>query len=209
MKTLIVDDHPIFLQGLSNVLTSIIENISIEEESEGKDAVVKILSNNYDLVILDFRLKDITGLEILKQVKSKVTSKFIMLTMYDDEEILSEMLKAGIDGYILKENTTSEILNAIKIVFRDKVYIDKFFKRIDNLEENYSIKNLNLLTNQERNVLKFISEKHTSKQIANELDISYKTIDNHRANISSKLKLNGNNSLLLFSIENKVLINTL
>ncbi len=209
MKVLIVDDHPIFLQGLANVLNSLIEDIEIEEEINGKAAIEKILTNNYDLVLLDFRLKDINGLQILKEVKQRVTSKFIMVTMYDDNEILSEVLKAGADGYVLKENTVTEMQKAIETVFDNKIYVDSFFNRLDNSKENHSIKNINLLTKQEKKILKLISKKHSTKEIAEKLNISFKTVDNHRSNISSKLKLNGTNSLLLFSIENLILINTL
>ncbi|OQY40251.1 MAG: hypothetical protein B6229_02195 [Spirochaetaceae bacterium 4572_7] len=209
MKALIVDDHPIFLNGLANVLNSLIEDIEIEEEINGKSAIKKILNKNYDLVILDFRLKDITGLQILKEVKHNVTSKFIMVTMYNDNEILSEVLKAGADGYVLKENTVTEMQKAIETVFNDKIYVDSFFDRLDNYEENYSLKNINLLTKQEKNILKLISNKYSSKEIAEKLSISFKTVDNHRSNISHKLKLKGKNSLLLFSIENLILINSL
>lgn len=209
MKTLIVDDHPIFLQGLAIVLKSLIEDIVIEEEFNGKSAIEKIINTNYDLVILDFRLKDINGLQILKEVKHRVSSKFIMLTMYDDNEILTEVLKAGVDGYVLKENAVTEMQNAINTVFNDKIFIDSFFKKLEKSRSNSAIKNINLLTKQEKKILKLVSRKYLTKEIGEELNISAKTVNNHRANISSKLKLTGNNSLLLFSIENRILINTL
>lgn len=118
MKILIVDDHPVFLKGLSMVLQSAFGESLIEEETCGKAAINKILHNSYDLILLDFRLKDITGLEILNATKAEVSAKFIMLTIYDDEEIAGEVIRAGIDGYILKENAASEILTAIEMVFR-------------------------------------------------------------------------------------------
>lgn len=204
-----VDDHPVFLKGLAMVLRSEFDDSLIEEETCGKSAIAKILQNNYDLVVLDFRLKDITGLEILNATKAKVTAKFIMLTMYDDEEIAREVIKAGIDGYILKENAATEILVAIDHVFKDKKYVDKFFDNSDLPENDNILQNLSSLTFQEKRVLKLISQSLSSKQLAESLNISVNTVENHRANISGKLKLKGSKSLIAFAIENRCLINTL
>ena len=204
-----VDDHPVFLKGLAMVLRSEFDGSLIEEETCGKIAIAKILNNNYDLVILDFRLKDITGLAILNETKSQVTAKFIMLTMYDDEEIAYEVIKAGIDGYILKENAAGEILTAIDRVFKGKKYVDKFFDNFALTENENSLQNLSSLTAQEKRVLKLISQSLSSKQIADSLNISVNTVENHRANISGKLNLKGSKSLITFAIENRSLINTL
>lgn len=209
MKILMVDDHPVFLKGLAMVLRARFDDSLIEEETAGKKAIDRILNNNYDLVILDFRLKDITGLQILNETKSQVKAKFIMLTMYDDEEIASEVLKAGIDGYILKENAAGEILTAIDHVFQYKKYVDKFFKTLDWGSNENALQNLNTLTAQEKRVIKFISQSLSSKQIADNLSISVNTVENHRANISGKLNLKGSKSLIAFAIENRSLINTL
>jgi len=209
LKILIVDDHPVFLKGLAMVLSSTFCDAKIEEETCGKTAITRILYNSYDLILLDFRLKDITGLEILNTTKSQVRSKFIMLTMYDDEEIAKEVINAGIDGYILKENAVFEIITAIETVFRDKKYIDRFFDGSILHNDDNVIQHLSGLTSQEKKIIKLISQSLSSKQIAENLAVSVNTIENHRTNISTKLNIKGNKSLLSFAIENRSLIHTL
>jgi len=209
MKILAVDDHPVFLKGLVLLLKSVFPDVETEEETSGNIAVKRILENDFDLVIVDFRLKDITGLEIVNRIREKKSCRFIMLTMYDDEEIASEALSAGVDGYILKENTASEILNAVKKVTAGGKFIDSKFSSLDTRFDGNTISRLNSLTAQEVNILKMISRKMASRDIASELEISLKTVENHRTNISSKLDISGSNSLITFAVENKAIINTL
>jgi DNA-binding NarL/FixJ family response regulator len=209
MKILAVDDHPVFLKGLVLLMNSMFPDAKVEQETTGIKAVERILDNDYDLVIVDYKLKDITGLEIVNRVREEKDCKFIMLTMYDDEEIATEAVNAGVDGYILKENTASDISSAVKKVFEGKKFIDKKFSSVGKNINGNSLSALSSLTVQEINILKMISKKMSSRDISEELDISVKTVENHRANISGKLTLSGSNSLIAFAIENKALINTL
>lgn len=209
MKILAVDDHPVFLKGLVLLLNSMFPDAEVEQETAGIKAVERILDNDYDLVIVDYRLKDITGLEIVNRVREEKDCKFIMLTMYDDEEIATEAVNVGVDGYILKENTASDISSAVKKVFEGKKFIDKKFRLSQAENDGDTISRLNALTAQEVNILKMISRKMSSRDISEKLNISLKTVENHRANISGKLSLSGSNSLISFAIENKAIINTL
>ena len=209
MKILAVDDHPVFLKGLVLILNSMFTECEVEEETVGTKAIEKILKSEYDVVIVDFKLKDITGLQIVNEVREQKDCRFIMLTMYDDDEIAAEAVNAGVDGYILKENTASEIGNAVRKVLEGGKFIDKRFNSLKKVSYGDTLSGLSLLTAQEINILKMISRKMSSRDISEELEISMKTVENHRTNISGKLSLSGSNSLITFAIENKALINTL
>ena len=212
IKILIADDHPLMLKGLVMLFEE--ENCClIEQAVNGEDAYKKLASDNFDIAILDIEMPKISGLEIARKItEENMDTKIIFLTMYKDEDIFNEAMDTGAKGFVLKENAVEDILDCIKEIMKGGYYISPLISeylikrgaKINNLKLNSP--SIGLLTISERKILKLISENKTSKEIAEELFISPKTVENHRNNISKKLNLHGSHSLVKFAIQNKKLL---
>ncbi len=208
IKIIIADDHPIFRGGLRQIISAEKSIDIIGEADNGEKALEIILENKPDIAILDIDMPKKTGLDVLRNLKDSKT-KIIFLTMYAEEDIFDEAMNLGIKGYVLKDSAVNDIIECILSVNEDNYYISP---NVSNLLVNRRNKARNLikknpelgnLTKTERNILKFISENKTSKEIADILFLSHRTVENHRTNISNKLNLRGSHSLLKFAIENK------
>lgn len=210
MRILIADDHNLFRQGLVKIVENDPYFHVAGEAADGLEAFNKINELKPEIAIMDVSMPVMSGLEVVRRLKKMNTdTKFIILTMHKDDEFISEALDLGIKGYILKENTTEDLIAALKAVSVGGSYITPLIshqlvgmrnKRKSLEKDKPSIKDL---TDTEKIVLKYLSENKTSKEIARELNISYRTVQNHRVNICVKLSLKGANKLLQFAIENK------
>lgn len=208
-KILIADDHELIIKGLKLVLEEQI-GCEIVTANNGEDALTLIRSERPELVILDIDMPKLSGFEIANILYREGASiDVIFLTMHKEEEIFNQALDIGIKGFVLKENTTAEILKCISSIAEGKRYLSSeltefLLRRNDRLMAPASDKNgLDLLTDSERKILRKVSEMKTSQEIAEELGLSKKTVQNHRQNICKKLDLNGAHALLKFSLEHK------
>lgn len=213
IKILIADDHPLMRSGIKSVLESEPSFKIVSEAKDGEEALKLLGKGDFDVVTLDVEMPKINGLEIARRViKEEVNTKIIFLTMYKDEDIFNRALDIGAMGYVLKENAIDDIVECVKIVSQGRYYISSTIsqylmnreKRIKDLAD--SSPSINNLTRTERIILRLIADDKTTKQIADELHVSYKTIENHRNNISKKLNLQGSHSLIKFAINNKTIL---
>ena len=169
---------------------------------------------NYpDVAILDMNMPKMTGLGVLRELKKLGSrTEVIFLTMFDDEDILNEAIDLGVKGYILKESASVDIVKAVHAALEGRYYISSALtnKLLNRKEKQKSFTSshpqLQSLTPQELRILKMIGDSKTSKEIAEELFLSQKTVDNYRFKISEKLHLSGSYSLLKFALENKSLL---
>lgn len=209
-KILIADDHPLMRDGLEGVLKDEI-NIEISAKAHNGEQAYKFLKeNDFDIAMLDIEMPKISGLEIARKVvEEHILTKIVFLTMYKDEDMFNEAMDLGAYGYVLKENAVEDIIDCIRSVASGKYYISPeishyLIKRQNGLrktdQEEHSISSL---TKTERLILRLVSKEKTTKEIADQLFISSKTVENHRANISKKLNLHGSHSLVKFAINNK------
>jgi DNA-binding NarL/FixJ family response regulator len=210
---IIADDHPIMRSGLRQMIEADLEYTIIGEAGDGESALALIEEKKPDVALLDIAMPHLTGLQIAKIVQERgLSTKLAILTMSADELIFNEAMDLGVLGYVLKENAASEVLNSIRTVAEGQYYISPsisglLMKRSQKRETAFnSLPGLADLTPTEIRVLKLVAGNKTSKEIAYDLSISPKTVENHRANIAAKLKLNGNNALLRFALENKALL---
>ena len=155
----------------------------------------------------------LSGLEIASNIfEQNLSTRPIILTMYSDEEYFEEAMENEVHGYLLKNSTDVEIIDCINAVMKGSFFVSKELidKMITNRKkpkpENDIVGQLKKLTPAEFQILKLISQNKTSAQIAGELFVSFRTVQNHRNNITHKLGLSGYNKLLLFAIENKNLL---
>lgn len=204
------DDHPVFREGLIKVIEQEKSFKVCGTAGNGKEALEQIVTTKPDIALLDISMPGLTGLEIVKEVRSRdINTIPIILTMYNEEEYFDEAIENGVMGYLLKDSTAREIIDCMKIVLQGGLYVSKelrdhFLRNKSKLTGLDSIKNkLENLTQTERQILKLLSENKTSQQIADEMFISFRTVQNHRNNIAHKLELFGHNKLLLFAIDHK------
>lgn len=208
IRIVMADDHPIFRSGLRQIIEED-ENIEIIGEADnGIDALKLVDELEPDIALLDINMPGKTGLEVMRELKN-YKSKVIFLTVHTDEEIYDEAMSLGVIGYVLKDGAINEIVECIYKVNEGNFYISPTVsnylfskkKKVNKFEHKGPA--LDILTKTELIILKLISEGRTSREIAEMLDSSFKTIENHRTNISAKLNLKGSNSLITFAIENK------
>lgn len=210
IKIVMADDHPIFRNGLRQVIEED-SNIEILAEAEnGIKALEYINQYKPDVILLDIDMPKMTGLEVLKELKnSGIEHRTIFLTVYADEDIFDEAMELGISGYVLKDSAVSDIIECINKVHEGDYYISPavsnlLMSRKDRQRKFKDEQPLyDLLTKTEKIIIGYIAEGHTSREISEITGSSFKTIENHRSNISTKLNLKGANSLIKFAIEHK------
>ena len=210
---LIVDDHPLFRKGLRQVIADDPRFELAGETGDGTVALKLIREKKPDVAVLDVNLPGLSGLEIAQQLQGRrILTRLIILTMHKEEEIFNQALNLGVGGFILKENAVDEIVKAIITVAGGGHYlsssVSSYLVRRRNREELLAAKKPGLedLTKAERRILKLIAGKKTSREIGTELFISTRTVEAHRANIITKLELQGTHSLLQFALENRSII---
>jgi DNA-binding NarL/FixJ family response regulator len=206
IKILIADDHPIFRLGLREIVESDPMFEVVAEAENGEQALQLLQQSIAEIAILDLNMPLLDGLAVVRHLKKTGSPvKIIILSLYKDEKMLNLVFDLGICGYVLKEDAVEEIIDCIKAVAQNQNYISPslyefFFKRIIGKAR---LSKLDLLTSTEKLILYMISEYKTNKEIAEELSISIRTVENHRFKIAAKLKLKGKNALIKFAIENK------
>jgi DNA-binding NarL/FixJ family response regulator len=189
-RILIADDFAIVREGLKKVLNSKPDLEVVAEAEDGREAVEKALKEDVHLVILDVAMPRMTGIQAAAELqKRKPELKTLMLSMHDSEQFLFEALKAGASGYVLKSGADTDIVDACRAAVRDYV------ERGGRGEEQFDV-----LTPRELEVLKLIAEAYTSKQIADALYISIKTVERHRQNILDKLGMRDRVELTRYAI---------
>jgi len=213
---MIVDDHPLFRQGLRQAIGGDSRFEVIGEADNGQAALDRILELHPDVAVLDVNLPGLSGLAVAAALRAKkLQVNIVILTMLKDEQAFNKALNLGIHGYVLKENAADEILNCIAAVSRNEAYVspsltDFLLRRRSRAESLASHKpGLDDLTVAEKRILKGVASGKTTKEIAAELFISPRTVETHRANICEQLELIGSNRLLQFALENRDALNQL
>jgi DNA-binding NarL/FixJ family response regulator len=210
IKVLIVDDHPLFRQGLRQLVEADSRFELVGEAGDGRSALQLIMEKKPDIAMLDVNLPIMSGLEVARSLQEKRSATHaVILTMYKEEETFNRAVDLGVKGFVLKENAVQDILDCLVAVAAGQHYlsptISGYLVRRRGRAEEVAVKKpgLNDLTKAERRILKLIAEKKTSREIATELFISPRTVEAHRANICAKLELRGSHSLLQFALENR------
>ena len=209
-KIIIADDHPIYRGGIKSVVEKIPFTSIVGEASDGMEAYQLIISTLPDIAIMDIEMPLLSGLDVCRKVMNeKHHTKFILLTMHKEKHFFKDAMESGVDGYLLKDSASQELIKCVETVISGKKYVSPNIESFltEHLAQVGSaslhlIKNA--LTPTEKVILKLIADGKTSNEIAALLFISPNTVENHRANINKKLKLDGGkNALLKFAFENR------
>jgi DNA-binding NarL/FixJ family response regulator len=210
IQIVIADDHPIFRSGLRGIIEQESQMKVVAAADNGESALAHIFEFEPDVAILDLDMPEKDGFAVVKIIQEQnLAVDVIFLTMHNQESIFNAAMDLGIKGYVLKESAMTEVIDSIKAVVKGKNYISPQLstlllnrsKRVQNLRQDQPA--LQTLTPAESKILKLIAAEKTSRQIAEELFISIRTVDRHRANICLKLELHGTNALLKFAVVNK------
>ena len=210
IKVLIADDHPVFRKGLADVVRGDAALEVVQETGDGASALRLIQELRPAVAVLDIQMPQRDGLEVAREVQRRhLPVELIFITAYQDPETFDEAMNLGVKGYVLKDSAVTDILAGIKTVAKGERYISPslsglLFRRSEAAKElRQEHPGLESLTPTERRILKMISLDQTTKEIADELGTSDRTVENHRANISRKLELHGSHSPLKFAYDNK------
>lgn len=216
INTLIVDDHPMVRDGLRMMLE--VQNdpysFSVDEAETGDEAIGKVRETDYDFVIMDYQLPDKKGDAITKEIlEISPEVKVLGLSNYDEYVYAAQMLEAGARGYVLKNIDAKELVQAIEKIMANQMY---YSADIANKLINHTLggskkgsdkspKDLaDQLSKREKEIIQLIVEQLTNEEISRRLDLSKRTIDNHRQNILSKLQLRNTAGLVRFAVENNL-----
>lgn len=194
VKLLIVDDHEVVRAGLK-LLINPCDNIEfVGEAGNGEEALELIKKNKPNVIITDISMPILSGIELTEIVKEKYPEiKVVILSMHNDSEYVIEALEVGAMGYLPKDSSDEEIINAINSVANDKMYYsssvsDVFAKKI--LKNKKTKSEIEKLTEREHEVLTLIVNGYSNKEIAQQLFVSKRTVDNHRTNCMKKISAN-------------------
>ena len=209
-RLLICDDHPLVREGIKATLLQEPTIEIVAEASNGREAVAEAKRVRPEMVLLDMSMPELNGLEATIQIKEFDNHiKVLIMTMYDDEEIVMRCLAAGASGYILKDAPLPQLMYAIGMVRKGHEYLDpgvtrnvnEFVQKSTPHQSSYD-----RLSLREREVLKLVAEGLSVKEIALRINVGVKTVDTHKYNLMQKLDIHNAAGLIRYAIQNKVVI---
>jgi DNA-binding NarL/FixJ family response regulator len=205
-KILVVDDHSILQHGLCNTLKTEKSFNIIGRADSGRSAIELATRLSPDLVLMDVSMPDLNGIEATKEiVKANNKIKVLGLSMHIEKVYVTGMISAGASGYIIKTCSFKELVKGIKTIMSGEYYFSKDIKphvvnKDGEIAKNNKSHSFSVLSKREREILQLIAEGHISRDIAEKLKISHKTVDIHRKNVKTKLNINSTAGLTKFAI---------
>jgi DNA-binding NarL/FixJ family response regulator len=206
IRILLADDHALVRRGVRLILEDSPGLRVVAEASDGAEAVALARTVDVDLVVLDVAMPRMTGLQAAREISRRgVHPHILMLSIYDNEQYFFEALKAGASGYVLKSVADQDLIKACHAAVRGEPFLYPNVMRalvrtyLDRVRRGEPLP-VNLLTPREEEVVKLIAEGHSSKDIADRLTISLKTVERHRANILEKLGMRDRTELTRYAI---------
>jgi DNA-binding NarL/FixJ family response regulator len=204
LRILLVDDHTMLLEGINNLLEKEEGVKVVGKASGGEEAVRQLKSVTVDLVITDLHMPGMDGVALVSHVKQNYPSvKTIVLSMHDEVHIVKELLRSGVNGYVLKKDTHKELLNAIDEVRNGRVFVSSEVNKVF-VEDLQNEGEKPLLTARELEIVRLIVKEFSNKRIAEELFISERTVETHRKNILRKTRVGSVVGLIKYAYANKI-----
>jgi len=206
IRVLIADDHAIVRAGLRALIRSEATMELVGEAAGGYETIELVEKSQPNVLVLDLSMPDLDGIAVTKRIAPQFPElRILILTLHEDEALLRAALKAGASGYILKRAAEAELISAIHTILRGDLYVDPSMLRMLLSDETPPAvtppKSTEALTPRETEVLKLIVQGYTNRQIGEELNISVRTVESHRANLSEKLGLKSRVELVRYARE--------
>jgi two-component system response regulator NreC len=197
IRIVIADDHVLMRQGVSQMLNANAAISVIDECNDGIELIASVLKHSPDVILMDISMPKMSGLVAIDKILSqRNTANILVLSMHNEVEYIDAMRDAGAKGYILKESSGDSLVDAIKKVAAGKLCFPDTTERMQDGERQQHISPLSVLTRREREVFFLVAAGNTSKKIAELLDMSLKTAENHRSNIYKKLNVRSSAELI-------------
>lgn len=207
-RILIADDHEVVRSGLRAIIENRADWAVAGEAVNGKDALARTLEMKPDIVILDYSMPFMTGVEVSRRIKSNhLRTEVLILTMHESEAILAEVLLAGIRGFLLKSDARSQLIAAVEALLEHRPYFSSLV--LEKLLHDYQASKRDRpaieLSSREQNVVQLIAEGHTNRSIGAVLELSVKTVETHRASAMRKLGVSSTAELVRYAIRTKLI----
>ena len=207
IRVVIAEDHTIVRQGLTALLRSESDIEVVGEASDGLEAIELSKTKTPDVVLMDVAMRNLNGLDATRSIKKQFPEmKVLVLTMYDNEEMIFQILKAGASGYLVKDSAMTDLVSAIRAIHQGDSYlspsisrkvIEEYIRRAEQGEKGGPDE---LLSSREREILQLIAEGNSIPQIASLLCISKKTVEAHKTHIMEKLNIHDKVGLIKYAI---------
>jgi two-component system, NarL family, response regulator NreC len=212
IRILLVDDHTLFRQGIKTLLAAEPDMEVVGEAAEGASAADKAAELKPDVVLMDISMPGPSSFATARQIRrNRPETRILFLTMYDDEDYLVEGMEVGASGYVLKDSPASQLVSAVRDVFRGGSYlsprmlsqlVDDFRTRVKTTDR---LPRFATLTPREKEILKMLAEGNSVKEVACQLNLSVKTVEAHKFNLMRKLDIHNKAQLVQYAIQKKVI----
>ena len=206
-QILIADDHEVVRSGLRAIIETRADWIVGGEAADGRDAMALAMEMKPDVAIVDYSMPVMNGLEVSRRIKAHhLRTEVLILTMHESEEILTEVLLAGVRGFLLKSDARSHLVAAVEALLDHRPY---FTVLLEKLLHEYLVNKKNksqvLLSSREQSVVQLIAEGRTNKSVGEVLNLSVKTVETHRASVMRKLSISSTAELVRYAIRTKLI----
>jgi two-component system, NarL family, response regulator NreC len=209
VRVLLCDDHALLREGLRAILGQHDWIEVVGEAADGQEAVKAARRLQPDVILMDIEMPGLSGLEATARItQAKLPCRVLILTLYDDEEVVARCLDAGAAGYVLKDGPSSELVHAIAAVERGQSYLSPraLTQVVQHAGQGRPTRTrYDLLTGREREVLKLLADGLSSKEIAGRIELSVKTVDVHKYNLMRKLGVHDRAGLVKYALSRKLI----
>jgi len=211
VRVLLCDDHTLFREGIKAILKDELSIEIVGEADNGRQAVALARQLHPDIVLMDIAMPDLGGFEATHRIlRADPKTKVLILTMYEEEEVITRCLDAGASGYVLKDVPRAHLIHAIDVVNQGGQYLSsralkKVVKQYVKGAKSPAATSYERLSDREREVLKLLADGLTLKEIAVRLVLSVKTVDSHKTNLMRKLDLHDRSELIKYAIQRKLI----
>lgn len=209
IKIMLVDDHEMVREGIKQLIEFDKDIQVISQASNGEECLKQLRVELPDIILLDVNMVGMNGIDVLKEIrKNRIPVKVAMLTVHNEIEYLVSLVDIGVEGYILKDSSSAELVRAIKHIYQGETYIQPDLipalnSRLIHRDEDKE--KIEALTKRELEVLKLVAKGHFNKEIAIQLDISERTVKNHISSIFRKIDVSDRTQAAVFAIKNNLI----
>ena len=210
VRILIADDHEVVRQGVRAVLEAEPAWIVCGEASSGREAVAKAVALRPEVVVLDVSMPELNGLEATRQIRALVPAKVLILTVHESEQVVTEVLDAGADGYVLKTDAGRKLVEAIRALLQNQQFFTERVRTVAAAPAKRrrgaaATRRPARLTARQREVLQLLTEGKSNKEIGAILGMTTKTAETHRTQIMARLNLHSMSALVRYAIRNRII----